>query len=79
MMKANPTPKRLAYFLIDQWFNGGHSPWFLTISEIEGVLDEFGYKVTEKRRSEILFQVGSILKNISNRAYQESKKLRGEE
>jgi hypothetical protein len=66
--KVKLTPKRAALILLNDWIsNGGTSPWYKDTDEINDQLEDWGYNVTELRRTQIMEQVDKIIEPFRNR------------
>ncbi|MFD1175361.1 hypothetical protein ACFQ3W_03485 [Paenibacillus puldeungensis] len=56
------TPKRAALILLADWLNGTQqSPWYMELDEMNYQLEQWNYKVTEKRRELIIHHVEKIV------------------
>ncbi|MGM1023516.1 MAG: hypothetical protein ACQEXV_24020 [Bacillota bacterium] len=61
MEKTRITPKRAAQLIIYRWITcGGTSPWWMDCDEMTLLTEDYGYKVTEKRREEIIRHVDAM-------------------
>lgn len=61
------TPKRAAMLLMRDWMLGSPSPHWMECEEINNKLDGWNYKVTEKRREQIIEQFDKILEPLRQR------------
>lgn len=67
-MKINYSPKKAAMVLLDCWLAiGGHSPHWMDIDEMEDKLHDYGWKITEKRRQDIIDQSEKIMEPLRQR------------
>ncbi|MNW32235.1 hypothetical protein D3C74_91750 [compost metagenome] len=56
------TAKRAANIIVYNWLTGGGtSPWWLTSEDMNFYMANYGYKVTDKRRDEILVHAAKII------------------
>lgn len=67
-MANRMTPKRAAQLIVYHWITcGGTSPWYMDAEEMTLVTEDSGYKVTEKRRDEIIRHVDKIMDPVKDR------------
>jgi hypothetical protein len=65
---AKYSPKRAAMILLDNWIAiGGNHPDWMDSEEMSSRLHDYGWKITEKRRDEILIHAEKILEPLKNR------------
>lgn len=74
--KTKMTPKRAAQVLIYSWLTiGGTSPWWMDNEEMNEKLQDHGYKVTDKRRAEIIRHVESMTEPLRQRCMDSLEKV----
>lgn len=67
-MASNMTPKRAAQVLVYDWLTmGTGSPIWMDAEEMTDRLSTHGYKVTAKRREEVVRHVKAIIEPVRER------------
>lgn len=67
MSKGRITPKQAAMVLLRTWLNGGQHPLFMSYEDMQWILSELDYKLTQKRMEEINEQIRKITAPLEER------------
>lgn len=75
---SNMTPRKVAFILLDNWLNLCMNPYFMTHDQMSEILEEWGYKVTDRRREQIIEHIEKMLKPLRERVREQVENMDNE-